>query len=123
MNEAFPDAVIYGFEEIIHSLSLPDKDDNHVLAVGILSNADVIITFNLTDFPNDYLSQYDIEAQHPDIFIRNLIDLDANKVTSAFQNQVARLKNPVRTKDQVLETLASIGLKKSVKRIRKMMDQ
>jgi hypothetical protein len=60
--------------------------------------------------PNDYLNQYDIEARHPDIFIRNLIDLDESKALDAFKNQVERLQNPVRTEKQVLDILVSYKL-------------
>lgn len=121
MNIAFPDADVTGFDEIIKSLSLPDKDDNHVLAAAIRNNADVIITFNLRDFPNDYLSQYDIEAQHPDNFIYHLIDLNQTEAIGALKNQVKRLVQPKRTEKQVLDTLESCGLEKSTERIRKVI--
>lgn len=35
MNQAFPDAEVHGFEELIEELELPDSNDRHVLAVGI----------------------------------------------------------------------------------------
>lgn len=118
MNKAFPDAEVTSFHEIIKSLSLPDKNDNHVLAVGIRSHADVIITFNLNDFPDDYLLNYEIEAQHPDYFILNLIDLDKTKAVDALKRQVKRLTNPKRTVKEVLDTLESNGLEKSTEKVR-----
>jgi predicted nucleic acid-binding protein len=36
-------------------LTLPDADDRHVLAAAIRSSADVIVTFNLGDFPPEVL--------------------------------------------------------------------
>jgi len=47
-------------------LSLPDQDERHVLAAAIRSNADVIVTFNLSDFPTSTLKAYSVKAQHPD---------------------------------------------------------
>ena len=56
MNKAVGDWEVSSFEELIPSLSLPDENDRHVLAAAIKANADAIITFNLDDFPESYLS-------------------------------------------------------------------
>jgi hypothetical protein len=44
------------------TLTLPDADDRHVLAAAIRAEADVIVTFNLGDFPAETLKRYGIEA-------------------------------------------------------------
>src|SRR5690606_21408709 len=54
----------------------PDPDDWHVLAAAIRCGASVIVTFNEKDFPPEALEPFGIEAQHPDLFIDNLFDLD-----------------------------------------------
>ncbi len=51
MNENIDDALVTGYEYLIPTLTLPDPDDLHVLATAIHSQADLIITFNLKDFP------------------------------------------------------------------------
>ena len=58
MNLAFPDALVHNYEPLIDSLTLPDLNDRHVLAAAIKTNADLIITNNLKDFPVDYLSSF-----------------------------------------------------------------
>jgi hypothetical protein len=114
MNSAFPDANVAQFEPLIDSLTLPDPDDRHVLAAAIRGRIDVIVTFNLQDFPIATLRTYDIEAQDPDTFIAHLIELDRPKTLEAIHNQVKSLRNPPMTFEQVLQTLEGCGLPTSV---------
>jgi len=53
---AFPDALVENYEPLVDSLMLPDEKDRHVLAAAIKTNANAIVTNNIKDFPNDYLS-------------------------------------------------------------------
>jgi predicted nucleic acid-binding protein len=118
MDSAFPDANITNYKDLINGLSLPDKNDRHILAAAIRVNANVIVTFNLKDFPVDYLKLHDMEAQHPDEFIVNLIDLDKSKSLQALHNQVKSLKNPPLSLKDVLQTLEKCGLRNSVSHLK-----
>jgi predicted nucleic acid-binding protein len=118
MNTAFPDANVTQYEPLIDGLTLPDPDDRHVLAAAIRGQADVILTFNLKDFPPCALAVYDIEVQDPDTFVAHLIELNRPKVLEAIQNLVKSLKNPQKTIEEVFETLENQGLLKSVDMLR-----
>ena len=65
MNAHARDALIHGFEDLIPSLSLPDPDDRHVLAAAIRGRADVIVTYNMKDFPAEATAPYGIEMLAP----------------------------------------------------------
>ena len=119
MDSAFPVANISGYEELIVGLSLPDEKDKHILAAAIRGNADVIVTFNIKHFPAEYLKKYDIEVQHPDEFVSNLINLDKNKSEQALQNLISSLRNPPKTRDEVLHTLEKCGLTKIASMLQK----
>jgi hypothetical protein len=69
MNSHVRDCLVIGYQDLIPSLTLPDVNDRHVLAAAIVARADVIVTYNLKDFPATILEQYGIEAQHPDEFL------------------------------------------------------
>jgi len=105
MDKHVEDAIITHYESIEQSLNLPDKKDNHVLAAAIKCKADAIITFNLKDFPDSTLSQYEIEALHPDDFIAYQIDLSPPQVFLALKNMRASLKNPPFTAKEFLLSL------------------
>ena len=58
INLAFPDAMVQNYKGLIQHLDLPDPKDRHVLAAAIKANAHLIITHNLKDFPDSYLSTF-----------------------------------------------------------------
>jgi hypothetical protein len=110
MDRAIPDGLVTGHETLIPGLNLPDENDRHVLAAAIRCNASVIVTFNEKDFPQSALGVYGIEAQHPDVFAENLLDLDPAAVVAAAQRQRSNLKNPPVTVGNYLELLLRQGL-------------
>ena len=110
MNLAVRDALVTGFEPLIGSLHLPDLDDRHVLATAIRARAQIIVTFNLRDFPTDVLSQWDVEAKHPDDFLVDQFHLDAFSVHKAVQAVADSWQRPPGTVDDVLDRLDLAGL-------------
>ena len=122
MNAHVRDSIVTGYEDLIESLHLPDPDDRHVLAAAIRSRASVIVTFNLDDFPDDVLEPRGIEAQHPDRFLTDLLELDPGAVCAAVKRQRAALKHPPRTAAQLLTTLEQQQLPETVARLRAFAD-
>jgi hypothetical protein len=118
MNSHVRDCLVTGFEHLIPSIELPDADDRHVVAAAIHGGANLIVTFNLKDFPPDKLARYNLTAQHPDDFIFDLLDLDAARVCEAAANHRRSLKNPPRTVDEYLDTLLRQGLTQTVGQLR-----
>ena len=62
MDSHVRDALVTGYEPLIDTLALPDRGDRHVLAAAVRCNADLILTFNLRDFPPEVLEPFGIEA-------------------------------------------------------------
>lgn len=118
MNAHVLDCLVTGYESLIPALSLPDPDDRHVLAAAIRAGADMIVTFNLQDFPPHILAPFGIEARHPDDFLYFQLDLAPNVVCAAAKRHRATLKNPIKDVSEYLSTLESQGLVQTVSILR-----
>ena len=121
MDRHAEDSLVTGYEDLIAALTLPDPNDRHVLAAAIVGRADVIVTCNLRHFPADVLDPYNIEAQHPDEFVRHLIDLAPVLVVDAVRDQQARLINPPVSMGELLALFERLGLAETVIELRRLM--
>lgn len=123
MDANVRDCLVTGFERLVPALSLPDPDDRHVLAAAIVGRADLILTFNLKDFPDRCLAPYRVEAQHPDEFVVHLLGLDEHRVCDAVRECRGRLKWPSKTVGEYLDTLVAQGLPETVSWLRERADR
>ncbi len=121
MNQNVRDCLVVDYQWLIPSLSLPDLGDRHVLAAAIKAKAEVIVTTNTKDFPSSELGKYDIEAQHQDTFISNLIDLHPLQVIEAVQKCHQRRKKPPCSFDEYLERLLRQELPNTVSMIKELI--
>lgn len=104
------DCLVEGYEDLIDGIKLPDPNDRHVLAAAIRANAQTIVTYNLSDFPASCLSKYEIDAQHPDEFLRRLLDIAPAKVIATVQETRRSLKNPSKSSSEYLTILEKQSL-------------
>ena len=122
MDDYILDARVTGFEPLIDGLVLPDPDDRHVLAGAIHGGATVIVTANLRDFPSATLAPHGIEAQHPDVFVRSLIEDHAEAVVAAVADHRAALVNPPKSPAEYLAMLERHRMTETVAALRSFMD-
>ncbi len=123
LDRAVPDALIEEdrYNNLIPSLELPDVNDRHVLAAAIASKVDIILTFNLKDFPDVVLNTYDMEAMHPDEFVLQQLKLYPATVLECLVQQQKALRKPPVTMPELLHNLRKNGLRQSSEIIRKLM--
>jgi predicted nucleic acid-binding protein len=115
MHRAMPDALVTGYEVYIADLSLPDPDDRHVLAAAITAGADVIVTFNLKDFPSEVLTTHGVEAQHPDAFLQLFITVMPDLFFRGVRDCLSRLTRPPVGADDYLKIMRRIGMAETVR--------
>ena len=110
-NLAFPDAMVCNYSPLINNITLPDPKDCHVLAAAIKTNANVIVTNNIKDFPSDYLSSFGLSAKTADDFLTDIIDLNPEQAVEAFKEMVFNRRNPDLNEFEVLDILRNRGSK------------
>lgn len=109
MCAALPDAMVSGYQKLIVGLELPDPDDRHVLAAAIRAGSQVIVTFNLRDFPADRLGVFDIEAKGPDDFLVDQYFLDESAVRGVIRDMARARKKTVATEAGIIDELEHVG--------------
>lgn len=110
INLAFPDALVNSYEDLIGAINLPDEKDRHVVAAAIKVNANLIVTNNLKDFPEEYLRNFGLGVKNADDFLTDIIDLNHDKAIEAFKEMVCQKKNPDLDEYEVLDQLRKNGL-------------
>lgn len=112
-HKAFPDAMVKNYESLVHTLELPDEKDRHVLAAAIKTNANIIVTNNIKDFPANYLGGFGLSAKSADDFIADTIDLNNEVACKAFKALVLNRTNPNLDEFEMLDRFRKVGLKES----------
>lgn len=110
LNESTEDSIVEDYEDLISNFELPDPNDRHVLAAAIKGEAQIIVTYNLKDFPSIVLNKFGIEAQHPDEFFLNQIDLNLPIFLTAVKNIRSSLKKPPKSPEEYLDSLRKHAL-------------
>lgn len=118
MCRAVRDCLVRCYEPLVDAVKLPDPDDRHVLAAAIKARAQLIVTTNLRDFPDDVLGGWNVEAKHPDDFVLDQIDLDRQAVYGAVQRIADSWRNPPGTVHDALNRLERDGLVESAAALR-----
>ena len=72
---------------------LPDQDDVHILALAVLHHADVIVTHNKKDFPQEVLNEYGIIRMDPDAQLMQLYRLHGPAVLEPLRPVLAEVQS------------------------------
>lgn len=108
MNRAIPKALVPpASEEDVNDL--PDPDDRHVLAAALACEAEVLLTFNLKDFPVAAVPS-ELRVVHPDLFLLTCLSTQPQAMTAALRNMRANLKQPPMTAAEVTKGFQRAGL-------------
>lgn len=100
MEAAFEDARVAEFKAFeCVCPGLPDPNDTHVVAAALKTQAAIIVTENLSDFPKDMLAPLGLEVRSADAFIADTVALETDRAVAAIRRMRERLKKPEKTAD------------------------
>ena len=100
---------------------MPDPDDNHVLAAAICSEASIIVTKNIRDFPQSKTEEWSITAKHPDEFLAELAAANTSTLVEIINDITATWKSAEATPAKVLDSL-SVEAPKTAEIVRRSME-
>ncbi|QSE84637.1 PIN domain-containing protein [Rhodococcus koreensis] len=106
MREHFDDALVTGWEPLEGAFSLPDPDDEHVVAAAVVGGAGVIVTLNRKDFPRERVPG-NIRVISPAEFAGDTVSVSPAAAARAVDMLAARLARPPMTADEVLDQLVT----------------
>ncbi|EGD57601.1 hypothetical protein Y88_1434 [Novosphingobium nitrogenifigens DSM 19370] len=115
MTKAFPEAMVDDFAQLLaNPLGLPDPNDEHVIAAAVKTQAQAIVTENISDFPAELLGRLNLEARTADEFIADTIALEEGLAIPAIRNMRLRLKRPEMDASDLLRSFEAHGLFETV---------
>jgi predicted nucleic acid-binding protein len=107
MDAAFDGAVVPSEAiERLEPAMTNDRKDRHVLAAAVAAGAQAVVTLNLQHFPLEACAPLAIDPLHPDDFLVDLYNLDADLVYRTVELQAAALTRPPMSLTQLLDRLS-----------------
>lgn len=122
LKKACNHALVEDYENLIPSIHIKDENDRHVVAAAIKCNANIIVTYNLKDFQNEYLFKMGLSVVDPDTFIADMIDLSPEKCCDAFREMVLTKKRPPYDEQQYIEIFRRNGLTQTANELTKYLE-
>lgn len=104
MAAAFDDACVVGWEVLDGSFSLPDPDDEHLVAAAVIGGAEAIVSDNISDLPQGKVPAQ-IQVIKPAVFIADTVAVSPDAAVRGLRTMLGRRTNPPETLEHVLEVL------------------
>lgn len=98
--------MVTGFEHLIGQLSLPDSNDVHVLAAAVHGECDVVVTFNISDFPPGIGEEHDLLLASVDDMIVLVAGWFGDRLDAVIDAQLAPLRRRPVSREQFVARLA-----------------
>ena len=108
MRTAFPEAAVFGFEELMPRPQC-DPKDRHVLAAAISGGTDTLATNNVKHFPAAACEPHDLQVRDADAFLMRLLVSDGPLCRRAIEHEARRARRPPLSVRQLLAGLAKVA--------------
>ncbi|GIH71858.1 PIN domain-containing protein [Sphaerimonospora thailandensis] len=106
---------------LIDQMEGPDLDDCHHMAAAIVGRAQVLVTWNLGDFPAGFLGRYGVNVADPDAYLCSLLAQFPNEVAAVLIRMAAGKRRPPMTASDVADALDRAGVRTFAQRVRSLL--
>lgn len=89
------------------------------MAAAVHSECQIVVTYNLKDFPASEMQKHQLEAVHPDGFLVDQLDLYPEEVVHALWRQSAESARPHLTPLRLMASLEKLELRDFVAELRR----
>jgi predicted nucleic acid-binding protein len=110
------------YAHLIDGMPGNDPDDRHHAAAALAAGADVLITWNLNDFPAAALAERGLRVMDPDSYLCELFGELPDEVSATLVGLAAEKRNPPMTPYEVAARLAKAGLSRFAELVLKALD-
>jgi predicted nucleic acid-binding protein len=110
MDRAIDHDLIENYQRHIVDINIPDPNDRHVLAAAIEAGAEILLTYNLRDFPNSKVAMYGVTVIHPDNLLGELIAEESKTVLSVIEEMRLKRQRPEISQLQLLESFSRLNI-------------
>lgn len=120
VREFLADGKIPGeaYQHLVASVDGPDPDDCVHMAAAVGGHADIIVTWNLSDFESNYLKVHGVKVTDPDTYLCALLDEAPNEVLATVIRMAARKRRPPLAPADVIDALDRAGVSEFASRVR-----
>jgi predicted nucleic acid-binding protein len=109
------------YQEHLANLDGPDPDDQHHMAAAIHANADVLLTWNLSDFPAEAPAPHGIAVSAPDPYLCALLEHYPEQIIRTVARMAAGKKRPPLTALDLVAKLEGAGVPTFAARLRRLL--
>ena len=109
MKNAFANASVNEYRDRIDEMTCHPKD-RHVLAAAVAARCDVLVTFNVSDFPEASVQPHKITVMTPDEFLLDRLHTYPDRIMHALTMQLLAMNNPPRALNELLNQLEKAGV-------------
>ncbi|MBW4644496.1 MAG: PIN domain-containing protein [Goleter apudmare HA4340-LM2] len=107
ITTAFPEAMVTVPLEV-EEMMTNDPKDRHVLAAGVIAQASILVTNNITDFDVQSLNPWNMTAQTPDDFLSDLFDNYPEDMVEVVRQQSQNYRKTPLSVIELLDLLSKV---------------
>ncbi|MFD8145774.1 PIN domain-containing protein [Streptomyces sp. NPDC059708] len=105
------------YGHLVDEMPGEDPDDRHHAAAAVASGADMLVTWNLSDFPAGAMARLGVAVVDPDTYLCRLHEEVPDEVAATLARLAAEKRNPPMTRHDLLARLAKAGVTRFAERL------